>query len=111
MPLPRHLALWPGLLRVLLAAAILALVPLAEAAHARPDRPAQAMQMPCDHKSHGDGLACRILCLGWVQAIGSPKPAAPIRLARATVPAPPVELTAGLGPSPRGRPPKTLLSA
>jgi len=108
----RVFALWFRLLRVLLAAALLALLPLAEVAHAMPDASAvphaSTMAMPCDPGHHGDSGACRTLCLGWVQATSVTRPEAPIRLLIATLPAPPLTLTAGLGPSPRGRPPKTL---
>lgn len=101
-------------LRVFLSVVVLAILPMAEVAHAMPDHPVaqmQGMDMPDSHASHSDMVSCQILCLGWVEAVAVTRPTAPAIELMGLLPTTPVALTCGLSPAPQRRPPKGCLSA
>lgn len=106
-------------LRVVLLAALMLLVPPIEAAHSTPVGPAtwvaeHQLATACDMTmpgkvplSHGDdGVSCRILCLGWVQASDPVRPEAPVLTLIAALPANRFNLPDGISISPIRHPPK-----
>jgi hypothetical protein len=120
MSLPRPARLLPFALRLTLVLALLALAPFAEAAHvtggmaqtaAAPHHMAHLAaapmphQAPAGHDSHD--LACRILCLGWVEAaLPDRAPGRATGLVLVLAPAV-LALRDGIVPPPGGHPPKS----